>query len=142
MSTLLVKFTIQTGLTMPKWIRHGTAEFTWPFTPSLGLCGSAGLRVNMVFWSGRLSHFTRLLIYTACFIAFVVQFGFVIGNFIKTTTTNTNVKERGLKDIGFPLVLKICVRPGFNETAIKNAGYKHSFDFFCGRTKINPIDPK
>ena len=75
--------------------------------------------------------------YFIFFVAFAIQFANLIGNFIKPTITNTYVEKMELKEIGFPLVLKICVRPGFNETAIKEAGYKHVYNFFRGKSIYN-----
>ena len=91
----------------------------------------------MAFWSGKLSYFTRLLVYFIFFVAFAIQFGNLIGNYSKPTITNTNVEEMELTEIGFPVVLKICVRPGFNKTAINIAGYTNIFDFFSGRSMHN-----
>ena len=77
------------------------------------------------------------MVYIIPFIAFSYQFANLIEDYSKPTVTNTNMEEKELKDIGFPLVLKICVRPGFNETAIKNAGYKNIPDFFLGKSMHN-----
>ena len=87
----------------------------------------------MAVWSGKLTIFIRLLVYIFCFIALTIQFG----HLIEPTITNTNVEERDLKEIGFPLLLKIGVRPGFNLSAINNAGYKGIFDFFLGKSMHN-----
>ena len=89
----------------------------------------------MAFWSGKLSYFTRLLVYFIFFVAFAIQFGNLIGNYSKPTITNTNVEKIELKEIGFPLVLKVCVSPGFNQTAIKDAGYRGDRLFFVGQSK-------
>ena len=35
----------------------------------------------------------------------------------------------------FPLVIKICVIPGFNQTALQELGYKEAFSYFVGRDK-------
>ena len=91
----------------------------------------------MALWSGKLGYFSRVLVYFICFVAFTIQFGNLIENYAKPSITNTNVEERKLKEIGFPLVLKICVSPGFNETAINNAGYKHIYNFFRGKSMYN-----
>ena len=75
--------------------------------------------------------------YFICFVAFGIQLGNLIGNYINPTITNTNVEKRELKEIGFPLVLKICVRPGFNMTAIQDAGYTGDRAFFLGQSMFN-----
>ena len=33
----------------------------------------------------------------------------------------------------FPLVIKICVVPGFNQTALRELGYKDTYSYFAGR---------
>ena len=35
----------------------------------------------------------------------------------------------------FPLTAKICVKPGFNETELYNAGYNHALALFPCRTR-------
>ena len=50
---------------------------------------------------------------------------------------NTNVEQKELKEIWFPLFLKICVRPGFNKTAIQNAGYTGAKAFFFCQSMFN-----
>ena len=42
------------------------------------------------------------------------------------------MEERRLQDIEFPLVFKICIAPGFNDTAIAEAGFGNfgGFSFF------------
>ena len=101
---------------------------------SIKYIGSTGSGVIMAFWSGKLGYFTRLLVYFIFFVAFVIQFVHLISNNIKPTITNTNMAEKELKYIGFPLVIKMCVRPGLNETAINKAGYKNSYEFFSGQS--------
>ena len=98
---------------------------------------SGGPRFSMAIWSGKCSYFTGILMYFICFVAFAIQLGNVIGNYIKPTITNTNVEEKELKEVGFPLVLKICVRPGFNQTAIKDAGYTGDRAFLLGQSMFN-----
>ena len=91
----------------------------------------------MAFWSGNWSYLIRLLVYFICLVAFSIQLGTLIGNYIKPTIINTNVVERELKEIGFPLVLKICVSPAFNKTAITDAGYGGIRSFFLGQSMYN-----
>ena len=50
---------------------------------------------------------------------------------------NTDTSEVDLKDIEFPLTIKICAEPGFNETAIKEAGYKKTSYYFKGISRFN-----
>ena len=98
---------------------------------------SDGPRFSMAIWSGKCNYFTGILVYFICFVAFAIQLGNLIGNYIRPTITNTNVEEKELKAIGFPLVIKICVSPGFNKDAIKDAGYKGPKGFFLGQSMYN-----
>ena len=39
--------------------------------------------------------------------------------------------------IDFPLVFKICIKPGFNETELRILGYHNSLDYLFGQSKYN-----
>ena len=57
--------------------------------------------------------------------------------FFKPTITRTWEEEVLLKDMDFPLVAKICVIPGFNQTALYEVGYVDTWDYFIGRSRLN-----
>ena len=79
-----------------------------------------------------------LLVNLACFIAFTVQFGNVFTGYMWPKHTNTHMEEKKLLDIDFPVIFKICVRPGFNNTVIEELGYKRTLvQFFIGRSMFN-----
>ena len=48
------------------------------------------------------------------------------------TNTHTFVKEVPLKDMDFPLDVKICVNPSMNRTALKAYGYDTPGDYIAG----------
>jgi hypothetical protein len=76
----------------------------------------------------------------ACTAALLVQLGSVLWNgYIRPSVTNTVVEERKWKemDLGMPVVLKICVTPAFNLTAIKYMGYDGVWSYFEGMSKYN-----
>ena len=77
------------------------------------------------------------LVNVTCFFAFSIQFTSVLTGFLDPTQTNINKHEEELLGKNFPIILKICVNPGFNDTAINEAGHKNIFDFFVGRSKYN-----
>ena len=87
--------------------------------------------------SCNLTYSIRCFVFVLGFIAFTLQLGSRIENYIFPTITNTNLIEKNLKDICFPLVIKICLKPGFDETAIKEAGYFDIFGFFKGQSTYN-----
>ena len=58
--------------------------------------------------------------------------------FIQPTLLNTDSSEIDLEDIQFPLHIKICAEPGFNETAIEEVGYENSpWRYFYGISRFN-----
>ena len=78
-----------------------------------------------------------LLVNLFCFIAFSIQFANVLEGYIMPSQTNTDVEEKELRDLGFPVVLKICFKPGFNESAIVEAGYSGIWGLFSGQNMKN-----
>ena len=80
-----------------------------------------------------------LLANLTCFIAFTVQFGNVFICYMWPQRTGSNMEEKKLRDIDFPVIFKICVRPGFNSTAFEELGYIRAtnWQFFTGRSKYN-----
>ena len=78
------------------------------------------------------------LIYIACSLATIVQLGFMFKGFVSPTLLNTSVKEIDLKDIDFPIEIKICATPGFSENAIEEMGYEEGvWNYFKGRSRFN-----
>ena len=62
----------------------------------------------------------------------------VLEGFFKPTITRTWEEEVLLKDMDFPLlVAKICIIPGFNQTALYEAGYDDTGDYFMGQSRFN-----
>ena len=57
--------------------------------------------------------------------------------YIKPSMTITQERRVKLEDIEFPVVIKICMIPGFNEDAIREAGYDESWFYFYGQSKFN-----
>lgn len=57
--------------------------------------------------------------------------------YIKPSITITQEKMVNLEDIEFPIVIKICIIPGFDEAAIRDAGYSESWYYFYGQSKFN-----
>ena len=50
---------------------------------------------------------------------------------------NTRLEEIPLKNLkSFPLLAKLCVRPGFDISALRRAGYYNTNHFFAGKSKF------
>jgi len=62
----------------------------------------------------------------------VVQLAHVLGGYINPQTRHTWEEGEPLGNIDFPLVMKICVNPGFNQTALQEVGYKDTYSYFFG----------
>ena len=81
-----------------------------------------------------------LAVLLICGLAFLVQLRSVYMNYMNPTVFNTVVENMNLHELEFPLVFKICVKPGFNNSALEEAGYDSSFgplDYFIGKSKYN-----
>ena len=72
-----------------------------------------------------------------CFLALTAQFGFLLDGFLRPTQTTTQVEMVDLGDKQFPMVFKICLTPGFNDTEIQNAGYRNLLSYFGGQSSFN-----
>ena len=81
------------------------------------------------------------LVNVLCCLAFLAQICYVLKNNIDPNErqTHINVQEKQLKDMDFPVILMICMNPGFNITAIDEAGYNGIFDYFAGKSKYNNL---
>ena len=67
------------------------------------------------------------------FTAFLtVQLAHIFERYIRPQTTRTWEEKVPLKGLEFPLVLKICVIPGFNQIALQEMGYRDTFAYFVG----------
>ena len=64
-----------------------------------------------------------------------VQLAYVLEGYVKPETTRTWDEYEHFAEMEFPLVIKICVIPGFNQTALRELGYKEAFSYFVGRDK-------
>jgi hypothetical protein len=79
-----------------------------------------------------------LLVHFACTAALLVQLGFVFWNgYIRPSVTNTVVEERDLQDMDLPVIFRICILPGFNDTALEEEGYGSITKYFKGESKYN-----
>ena len=81
-----------------------------------------------------------LLVHLLCGLAFLVQLKSVFIDFMEPTVFNTLVEKKDLTEIDFPIVFKICVKPGFNISALEEAGYRTNLGplgYFLGASAYN-----
>ena len=69
----------------------------------------------------------RILANITCTGILTVQLIHVLDGYINPTITRTFKKEVPLHDMDFPLVIKVCVIPGFNQTALQEMGYHDTY---------------
>ena len=56
---------------------------------------------------------------------------------INPSKTLVMTEKKNFSEVEFPLIFKICIRPGFNETEVKNLGYRTSWEYLLGRSRYN-----
>ena len=74
----------------------------------------------------------NLLAHIFCISFFSYQTFRLVPNIISPTKTHTSVKQELLKDIDFPLDIKICVDPAVNLTILKGFGYDDIEEYIAG----------
>ena len=68
----------------------------------------------------------RAMVYITCICFFLVQMYRLVEHLVAPTMTHTYVREVPLKDIDFPLDIKICVMPSLDSDVLKGFGYDDS----------------
>ena len=76
------------------------------------MCDFKGLFTPKTLW---------IIANITCTWILTVQLIHVLEGYINPTITRTFKEEVPLHDMDFPLVIKVCVIPGFNQTALHNA---------------------
>ena len=72
-----------------------------------------------------------------CTLVLAIQLANILEGYIKPSLTRTWEEELMLRDIDFPVIVKICVIPGFNEKALKEAGYDDTWSYFLGQSRFD-----
>ena len=78
-----------------------------------------------------------LIIHLVCFVLFTVQICFLAEEHIHPRDTNTVTEKKDISEIDFPVVFKICFRPGLDEIKLFKLGYAAIFYYFVGRSRFN-----
>ena len=77
-----------------------------------------------------------LLAHLLCISFFFVQMYNLVQNLVVPTKTHTYVREVPLKNMDFPLDLKICLNPSMNQTAVKEFGYEDIPAYIIGTSWV------
>ena len=84
----------------------------------------------------RQTRWVWILAHLFCICIFLIQLFQLLPSYFAPTLTHTEVRELPLNGMGeFPLDLKMCVKPGLNNTALKQLGYTTAYYYTVG---INP----
>ena len=81
-------------------------------------------------------HYWKLLNLLAI-IAFSWQLYGIIHDWVVPTFKTTEISNANLSDFEFPVVFKVCLKPGFNSTYLKEEGYNGISGYFVGESKFN-----
>ena len=77
------------------------------------------------------------LIRFLCLVAFLTQTSTLINGMLNPKETLIGTHKVGFEKIEFPLIFKICIKPGFNDTELRNLGYRNSFSYLLGMSMFN-----
>ena len=79
-----------------------------------------------------------LLLSTSLFVAiFFLQFYNISENFYNPSKTRTSKHHEDLIDMEFPILLKLCIKPGYNWEKLQDYGYESDFHFYAGLSRHN-----
>ena len=72
-----------------------------------------------------------------CCAAFLWQLSSVIYGWLVPTHSFVKSEERPMREFAFPLIIKICLNPGFNLHALNEEGYEFISRYFLGESMYN-----
>ena len=75
--------------------------------------------------------------HVGCLTAFIVQMGILASNQINPRATVSQMEEKSLDNIDFPVVFKICIKPAFNISELYRVGYASIWEYFIGQSRHN-----
>ena len=106
-----------------------------PFELSTMACPHSKAMAEVVRWflkRLRKVGWLHMLAYILCISFFSVQIFKLVDSLLSPTKTYTSIKEVPLKDIDFPLDIKICVTPSLDIAVLKEFGYDDTGDYAIG----------
>ena len=72
-----------------------------------------------------------------CILLFCWQTSGILSEWVHPSKTITRTTKKKLDKIEFPILFKICLNPGLNQTAIQEEGYLFDINYFTGESKFN-----
>ena len=77
------------------------------------------------------------VIRTSCLTAFSIQIVLLVYSQIEPSQTVTSTTKKAITVGEYPIVFKICIKPGFNESALWEFGYNSVAGYFSGESRFN-----
>ena len=77
------------------------------------------------------------LIRISCLTAFSIQIFLLIYSQVEPSQTVTSTTKEAITAQDYPVVFKICIKPGFNESALWEFGYNSAAGYFSGESRFN-----
>ena len=77
------------------------------------------------------------LIRFLCLLAFFIQLSTLIDGMINPKETLIGTEKVDFDKIEFPLIFKLCIKPGFNDTELRKLGYLNSLTYLMGISRFN-----
>ena len=78
-----------------------------------------------------------MVLHIGCTIAFSVQMVILTHDLMYPDHTVRRIFKKNLTVQDFPVVFKICIKPGFDKKPLKESGYKNVFSYFQGVSQYN-----
>ena len=78
-----------------------------------------------------------MVLHVGCTIAFSVQMILLTRALMYPEHTVSRIFRKNLTIQEFPVVFKICIKPGFDKEALKETGYENVFSYFWGISQYN-----
>ena len=72
-----------------------------------------------------------------CLVAFLYQLGALVYSYANPNQTITKIEKKNLNEMKFPVIFKICIKPGFDAEELLRAGYKQAARYFVGESRYN-----
>ena len=75
------------------------------------------------------------LVNAAFVFAFLIQSYSILGDLVHPTQTSNIIEEKTVNN--WPILVKICIKPGFDLDFLKEEGYKDIDEYFFGKISMN-----
>ena len=78
-----------------------------------------------------------LVLHAGCTLAFLVQMVTLTRSLLNPSQTISHTSIENVTVEDFPVIFKVCIKPGFDDEALQEAGYESTFEYFLGKSRYN-----